>query len=91
MKTIGLTFKIEELEGFNEADMLQVISNNLSEVSAKQVRYKKIDGGYRFEVDFEPQLLGFEHQPILSCFSSLQNEYDKIRIVGIPQDQLSIN
>ena len=91
MKTIGLTFKIEELEGFNEVDMIQVISNSLSEVNAKQVRYTKIDGGYRFEVDFESQLLGFEYQPILGCFSSLPFEYDKIRIVGIPQDQITLN
>ena len=91
MNTLKLTLLIEELEGFNEADMLQIITNSLSEVSAKEVRYNKIEGGYRFEVDFEPQISGFPYQPILGCFSSLSLEYDKVRIVGMPQDQITIN
>lgn len=89
MKSIKFTMLIKKMEGFNESEMLNIIENNLSELNeVTSVRYGLIEGGYRFEIDFEPRLSEVAYQPIFGCFTGIELEYDKVKLVGIPRDQI---
>lgn len=90
MKTLKLTMKIEKLDGFNEADFINVIKQNLAGLNVQAIRYGVLEEGYRFEIDFTPLLSEFSYQPVLGTFLSIEHEYDKVRLIGIPQDQMEM-
>lgn len=90
MKTLKFTMEIKKLDGFDEKKFISILCNNLSGVYAKEFRYCEVDNGYRFEVDFEPVLSGISYQPILGCFMGIEREYDKVRLMGIPTDEIEL-
>ena len=89
MKTITLDMEIQKLPGFSEADMLQTLRESISSVGAKALRYGDIENGYHFEVDFEPAFPYMSFQPILGCFTLIEQDYDKVKLIGIPQERMS--
>ncbi|MBO6301471.1 MAG: hypothetical protein J6N15_03430 [Ruminiclostridium sp.] len=92
MKTLKLTMEIKKLEGFDEQKFISILRKDLSEVYVKELRYGVLQNGYRFEVDFEPVLAsaGISYQPILGCFSSIGQEYDKVELIGIPSGEMEL-
>lgn len=92
MKTLKFTMELEKLDGFNEEELISILQKNLSGVYAKAMRYGALQNGYRFEVDFEPVLAtaGISYQPILGCFSNIDHEYDKVRLIGIPSGEMEL-
>ena len=92
MKTLKLTMELEKLSGFDENELISILQKDLSDLCVKALRYGAIPNGYRFEVDFDPVLAsaGVLYQPILGVFSSVGNEYDKIRLLGIPAEEMEL-
>ena len=86
-----LTFEVHFIKkaGFVEADFLQVISRNLTELgSVSSLKYQAIVEGYLFVVEFVSHIPGITYQPILGCFSNLENEYSYISNMSIPSDRM---
>lgn len=84
--------EIQKLDGFDEKEFIGILQKDLSEVHAKALRYEEVENGYRFEVDFDSALAsaGISYQPILGCFSAIEHEYDKVRLIGIPSGEMEM-
>ena len=92
MNTLKFTMVIKKLDGFNEKEFPSIIQKNLPGGYTKDIRFSTVENGYRFEIDFEPVLdiVGISYQPILSCFSDIEHEYDKVQLIGIPSGEMEL-
>ena len=92
MKTIKLVMVIKKLEGFSESRMIEIIKKDLLDVNAIGFRYSIFEEGYRFEIDYDShlQIPEYELKPILGCFSGIELEYDRVKLIGIPQSQIEV-
>lgn len=90
-KSMKLTFEVHFIKKaeFLEADFLKVVSQNLTELgSVTSLKYQAVAGGYLFEVEYVSRIPGITYQPILGCFSNLENEYPYISNLSIPSDKM---
>lgn len=83
MKTLTFTMQLQKLDGFDEKDFISILKSNVSEVLAKIVRYDNVEDRYHFEVQFEPISQNISYQPILGCFTSIEREYNRVKLIGI--------
>ena len=82
-------FHFTKKEGFVEADFLQVISKNLTELRlVTSLKYQAIAEGYLFEIVYTSLIPGITYEPVLGCFSNLENEYPGISNISIPSDKM---
>ncbi|EXM40990.1 hypothetical protein RASY3_02370 [Ruminococcus albus SY3] len=87
---IQLTMNIKKLDGFDENVFLSTIKNNLLEIDATLVFEKSDNERYHFEISYIPILPGYSYQPVLACFSNINEEYDKVKLISIPQEEIRI-
>lgn len=87
--TLTFEFHFTKKEGFLEEDFLQVVSKNLTELGCvTSLKYQTIAEGYLFEVVYTSFIPGITYQPVLGCFSNLENEYPCISNISIPSDKM---
>ena len=86
---IVFEFDFMKKAGFVEKDFLGVISKELAQLGiVKLFKYQAIEEGYLFEIEYKQVLPGFTYQPIMGCFSSLEQEYPYISNISIPADKM---
>lgn len=86
---IAFEFHFMKKVGFAEKDFLGVISRNLTQLGiVTSFKYQAIEEGYLFEIEYKQVLPGFTYQPIMGCFSSLEQEYPYISNISIPADKI---
>lgn len=90
MRRLKFTMNIDKLEGFSEAEFINAISKSLEGLYVKALRYGEVSGGYRFEIDFDLGFTDYAYQPILGCFTSIEEEYNKVKLIGIPLSEISM-
>ena len=82
MATINLNIEIEPLDGFSESDFIKKISENLEAVNATRLSYGNNGNLYVFQIEYIPVIPLYPYQPILGCFSRLEEEYPHVKIIS---------